>query len=121
MRVISIRAFALTLVSGLAGHGALAQSDRPWVDPPMRRPAEPAPSASQPSQATAPADAGAAVTAALGARPRAFAAARRGAAGRWGAGRGAGAFGSGARTPASEQQHGLAGGSARSAGRGAAE
>ena len=58
MRVISIRAFALTLVSGLAGHGAPAQSDRPWVDPPMRRPAEPAPSASQPSQAAAPADAG---------------------------------------------------------------
>ena len=57
MRVISIRAFALALVSGLAGHGALAQSDRPWVDPPMRRPAEPAPSGSQPSQATAPADA----------------------------------------------------------------
>jgi hypothetical protein len=44
-------------VSGLAGHGALAQSDRPWVDPPMRRPAEPAPSGSQPAQATAPADA----------------------------------------------------------------
>ena len=57
MRVISIRAFALYLVSGLAGHGALAQSDRPWVDPPMRRPAEPAPSGSQPAQATAPADA----------------------------------------------------------------
>src|SRR5829696_8344239 len=57
MRVISIRAFALALVSGLAGQGALAQSDRPWVDPPMRRPTEPAPSASQPSQATAPADA----------------------------------------------------------------
>ena len=48
---------------------------------------------------------GAAVTAAPGARARAFAAARRGAAGRWGAGRGAGAFGSDARTPASEQQH----------------
>jgi hypothetical protein len=57
MRVISIRAFALALVSGLAGHGALAQSDRPWVDPPMRRPAEPAPPGAQPSQATAPADA----------------------------------------------------------------
>src|SRR5215213_4747300 len=57
MRVISIRAFALYVVSGLAGHGALAQSDRPWVDPPMRRPAEPAPSGSQPAQATAPADA----------------------------------------------------------------
>ena len=40
MRVISIRAFALALVSGVAGHCALAQSDRPWVDPPMRRPAE---------------------------------------------------------------------------------
>src|SRR5215204_2660543 len=57
MRVISIRAFALALVSGLAGHGALAQSDRPWIDPPMRRPTEPAPSGAQPSQATAPADA----------------------------------------------------------------
>jgi hypothetical protein len=57
MRVISIRAFALALASGLAGHGALAQSDRPWVDPPMRRPGEPAPSASQPAQATAPTDA----------------------------------------------------------------
>jgi hypothetical protein len=57
MRVISIRAFALALVSGLAGHGALAQSDRPWVDPPMRRPAEPAPSGSQPPQAAGPADA----------------------------------------------------------------
>jgi hypothetical protein len=57
MRVISIRAFALALVSGLAGQGALAQSERPWVDPPMRRPAEPAPSASQPAQATAPAEA----------------------------------------------------------------
>jgi hypothetical protein len=65
---------------------------------------------------------GAAVTAAPGARARAFAAARRGAAGRWGAGPRAGAFGSDARTtPASKQQHGLAGGSARSAGRGAAE
>ncbi|MFL5125839.1 MAG: hypothetical protein ACJ8CS_11445, partial [Microvirga sp.] len=60
-----------------------------------------------------------AVTAARGARARAFAAARRGAAGRWGAGRGAGDFRSGARTTPASEQHGLAGQSARPAGRGA--
>ena len=123
MRVISIRAFALDLVSGLAGDGALAQSERPWVDPPMRRPAEPAPSASQPPQATAPADA-ARPSPRLPARAPEPSPQRAGAPLVRGAGGGAGAFGSGARTtppPNSRSPHGLAGGSARSAGRGAAE